>query len=43
MSNTPPIAQTKIIKPMVFVNYPKQGIVFLLGFGMVMQYPSRFQ
>jgi hypothetical protein len=43
MSNTPPIAQTKIIEPMVFVDYPNKGIVFFIGFGMAMQYPSRFQ
>jgi hypothetical protein len=42
MSNTPPIAQTKIIEPMVFTNYPNKGIAFLIGFGMAMQYPSRF-
>jgi hypothetical protein len=49
MSNTPLIAQTKIIEPMVFVDYPKQVIAFFLGFGMVMQYfykyimePKRF-
>jgi len=43
MSNTPPIAQTKIIEPMVFIDYPKKGIAFLIGFGMAMQYPFRFQ
>jgi len=43
MNNTPPIAQTKIIKPMVFVNYPNEGITFFLGFGIDMQYPFRFQ
>jgi len=43
MNNTPPIAQTKIIKPMVFVDYPNEGIAFLLNFGMAMQYPSTFQ
>ncbi len=43
MSNTPPIAQTKIIEPMVFANYPNKGIAFLIGFGMAMQYPSKFQ
>jgi hypothetical protein len=34
MSNTPLIAQTKIIESMVFVDYPKEGIIFLIGFGM---------
>jgi hypothetical protein len=43
MSNTLLITQTKIIEPMVFANYPKKGIVFFLGFGMAMQYPSKFQ
>jgi len=43
MSNTPLIAQTKIIEPMVFVDYPKEGIAFLLGYGMATQYPSKFQ
>jgi hypothetical protein len=43
MNNTPPIAQTKIIEPMVFENYPNEGIVFLLDFGIDMQYPSKFQ
>jgi hypothetical protein len=33
MNNTPLIVQTKIIEPMMFANYPKQGIVFLLGLG----------
>jgi hypothetical protein len=28
---------------MVFVDYPNEGITFLLGFGMVMQYLSKFQ
>jgi len=39
----PSIAKTKIIEPMVFVDYPNKGIAFLLGFGMAMQYPSKFQ
>jgi len=39
----PQIATTKIIEPMVFVDYPNEGITFLLGFGMVMQYLSKFQ
>ncbi len=30
------------IEPMVFADYPKQGIYFFIGFGMVMQYPSMF-
>jgi hypothetical protein len=29
--------------PMVFVDYPNEGIIFLLSFGMAMQYLSRFQ
>jgi hypothetical protein len=33
MNNTPLIVQTKIIEPMMFANYPKHGIVFLLGLG----------
>jgi len=36
MNNTLPIAWTKIIKPMVFADYPNEGIAFLLGFGMAM-------
>ncbi len=28
---------------MVFIKYPKQGIVLLLGFSKVMHYPSMFQ
>jgi hypothetical protein len=36
-------AWTKIIQPMMFTKYSHEGIVFLLDFGMVMQYPSRFQ
>jgi len=43
MNNTPQIVQIKIIEPMMFTDYPKQGIVFFLGFGMVMQYLSKFQ
>jgi hypothetical protein len=43
MNNTPLIAPTKIIEPMMFVDYPKQNNVFLLGFGMAMQYLSKFQ
>jgi len=43
MSNTPSIARTKIIEPMVFADYPWKGNAFLLGFGMAMHYPSRFQ
>jgi len=33
MSNTLLIAQTKIIEPMLFTNYPKYGITFLVGLG----------
>jgi len=40
MKNTPLIVWTKIIKPMVFTDYPKHNIAFFLGFGMNMQYPS---
>jgi hypothetical protein len=36
MNNTPQIVQIKIIEPMMFTDYPKQSIVFFLGFGMVM-------
>jgi len=43
MSNTPLIAHTKIIEPMVFVDYLKKGIAFHLGYGMATQYPSKFQ
>jgi hypothetical protein len=32
MNNTPLIACTKIIQPMVFTKYPNEGIVFFLGF-----------
>ncbi len=28
---------------MVFADYANEGIVFFLGFGMAMQYPSKFQ
>jgi hypothetical protein len=37
MHNTFPIVQTKIIEPVVFIDYSKHGIFFLIGFGMVMQ------
>ncbi len=43
MNNTPLIVWTKIIESMVFIDYPNEGIVFLLGFGIDMQYPSMFQ
>jgi hypothetical protein len=39
MSNITPIAQTKIIEPMVFTYYTNEGILV----GMAMQYPSKFQ
>jgi len=42
-NNTTMIAWTKIIQFMVFTKYPHEGITFLLGYGMVMQYPFRFQ
>jgi hypothetical protein len=29
--------------PMVFIDYPDEGIFFFLNFGMAMQYPSKFQ
>jgi hypothetical protein len=35
ISNTPSIAQTKIIEPMLFIDYPKQGIAFLVGLGNI--------
>jgi hypothetical protein len=41
MNNTFPIAQTKIIEPMVFIDYSKHDFFSLIGFGMVMQ--SRLQ
>jgi hypothetical protein len=31
MNNTPLTTRTKIIKPMLFPNYPKQGITFFVG------------
>jgi hypothetical protein len=31
MNNTLPITLTKIIEPMVFANYPKWGIAFIVG------------
>jgi hypothetical protein len=37
--NTPPITLTKIIQSMVFIKYPHEGNVFLLGFVKAMQYP----
>jgi hypothetical protein len=40
INNTPPITYTKIIQSMVFIEYPNEGIAFLLGFVKVMQYPS---
>ncbi len=43
INSTPSITWTKIIEPMVFVEYFNEGIVFLLGCGMAMQYPSTFQ
>jgi hypothetical protein len=39
--NTPLIAWTKIIQSMMFIEYPHEGLSFLLGFVKVMQYPSR--
>jgi hypothetical protein len=32
VSNTLPIALTKIIQSIVFTKYPHEGIAFLLGF-----------
>jgi hypothetical protein len=43
MNNTPPIAQTKIIEPMVLIAYPKKGNALFLNFGMAIQCPSKFQ
>jgi len=37
VNNTPPIAWTKIIQPMVFIKYLDVGIIFLLGFGEVLK------
>jgi len=36
MNNTPLITRTKIIEPMVFANYPKWGIVFLVCLGITL-------
>jgi len=33
MSNTSSPTRTKVIKPMLFANYPKHGIIFLAGLG----------
>jgi GMP synthase-like glutamine amidotransferase len=41
ISNTPLIALTKKIQTMVFIEYPHEYIVFLLGFVRAMQYPSK--
>jgi hypothetical protein len=43
MNNTLPITQIRIIEPMVFTDYPNEGIAFLIGFGINMQHPSKFQ
>jgi hypothetical protein len=37
----PPKVWIKIIQIMVFIEYPHEGIAFLLGFVKAMQYPSR--
>jgi hypothetical protein len=34
-SNTPPISWTKIIQFMGFIEYPHEGIAFLLGFNLL--------
>jgi hypothetical protein len=33
MNNTPLTTRTKIIEPMLFADYPKQGIAFLVSLG----------
>jgi hypothetical protein len=43
MSNTPVIAWTKIIQPMVFIEYRNESITLLLSFVRVTQYFSKFQ
>jgi hypothetical protein len=35
ISNTPPIAWTKIIQSMVFIKYLHEGIAFLLGLNLL--------
>jgi hypothetical protein len=42
MNNTPPIAQTKIIEPMLFADYPKHGIAFLIGLSNTLQGCNRY-
>jgi hypothetical protein len=41
ISNTPPIAWTKIIQTKMFIEYPHEDIAFLLGFVKATQYLSR--
>jgi hypothetical protein len=41
ISNTPPIARTKIIQSIMFIESRDEGIAFLLSFVKVMYYPSR--
>jgi hypothetical protein len=41
ISNTPPIASTKKIQTMVFIEYLHEDIAFFLGFVKAMQYPFR--
>jgi hypothetical protein len=43
MNNTLPIAQTRIIQPIMFTKYLSANISFFLNFDRVMQYPSKFQ
>jgi len=40
-NDTQPIAWIKIIQSMVFIEYFREGIAFLLGFVKAMFYPSR--
>jgi hypothetical protein len=42
MNNTPPIAWTKIIEPVLFIDYPKHGIAFLIGLSNTPQGCNRY-
>jgi hypothetical protein len=42
-NNTPLITWTKIIQPMVFIVFPNEGVLFIVGFVMAMHYPLKFQ
>jgi len=39
MSNTPLMAWVKMVDPMLFIEHPNEGISYLLGFFLIMQYP----